>query len=666
MAKLNALSRFSCSWYAFFKISIISLLVGLLIGCPANVSKQLDFDEAKSSQYYLSQYTAASGNQKIDWQLLAIRSLIIEGNTQQARQLINQLPSDLNKTQQKESLLLQGELAVKNKLNFDINQLTFADLTEGQKIRYYTIKIGLDGQKGDVNSQIRDYIELEKYGTTEQRHQAINDTWNFLSTLDDSSISSVLVYANESVLQGWIDLAYSYRNNSNIYAIEDGDDAEAIAKKEESSLNLIKNAVKEWQMQYSTHPAALYLPRNIYGEKYRLPDDASQKTIALLLPLSGPSKVFGDAIRLGYSDAARFYSQELQQNLYVYDTNSNSLDVLVKQAQQQGAELIVGPLLKQDVLTIMKLAPSMPVLALNKIDSTDFTGNYPEQICFFALSPENEAMDAANHIYSQRKKIPLLIVPKSDLGDRIVNSFAAQWRSIDPASNGVYVQYFDSENALSTKMNSGIGIELEGSLIADSKFSSNESTSSNHFLTDFSTSDSVMTAQSDTETPQFDSIYIYASHSELTLIKSMLEMASNKIEVDENGQEVVDKKGNKVAIKKIIPALYSSSRSHIADTTQDFRYDMDRMQFSDIPLIVNQNQLVEELPSYIKNDYSLVRLYAMGVDAWRLANRFSQLKPYQIDVLDGMTGQLSVAQQCEVTRTFTWLQYRNGEDTVVQ
>jgi len=95
-----------------------------------------------------------------------------------------------------------------------------------------------------------------------------------------------------------------------------------------------------------------------------------------------------------------------------------------------------------------------------------------------------------------------------------------------------------------------------------------------------------------------------------------------------------------IAINKNIPAIYASSRSNSADTTQDFRYDMERVKFSDIPLIVNKSQLIDQLPNYIKNDYSLVRLYAMGVDAWQLANHFNQLKPYQIDVLDGMTGKL--------------------------
>jgi len=213
------------SWLIFLKIIFVVIMISFLSGCPTyNVSRQLSFDETKTSQYYLSQLSLSSGDEKIDWQLLAIRSLIIEGNLNRARQLINQLPNDLNKVQQKEAMLLNGELAVKSEQNFDLTKVTFTELSEAQKIRYYKIKLILDSKKNDVNAQVRDYIELEKYGSTAQQHNVINDTWDFLRALDKSSIDSILVYANEPALQGWVDLVYRYNNNADIYVITDSDD----------------------------------------------------------------------------------------------------------------------------------------------------------------------------------------------------------------------------------------------------------------------------------------------------------------------------------------------------------------------------------------------------------------------------------------------------------
>lgn len=664
MTTPNLFVSLTNTWQTFFKIAFISILIGLLTGCPANVSKQINYDESKNSQYYLSQYLTASGDEQTDWQLLAIRSLIIEDNVSQAERLINQLPGQLNRIQQQEALLLQGELAVKTGRIFDLNKLSLNTLSDSEKIRYYQIKIGLDKQKNDINALIRDYIELEKYGTQEQRHMTINNTWDFLIGLSRDDINTILVYANEPILQGWIDLIYTYNNNSNVYTVVESDEPEMVTAKQELQFNLLKNAVNEWQMQYSNHSAALYLPRNIYGEKYRLPDDVNKKNVALFLPLSGSSKVFSDAIRLGYFDAGQFYSQEPQQNITIYDTNGGDLASLVKQAEQQGAELIVGPLLKQDVLSISKLAPAIPVLALNKIDRSDLVNNGSQTICYFALSPEDDASDAANHISHQNKTNPLLIVPKNDLGERVAKSFVEQWQLDNPEQSDVYVQYFESETELRNKINSGVGIELEGTLLSTSTALLNQPESLDALLLSAITDSSELAPVEDV-TPQFDAIYVYASHNELALIKAMLEMKSNKVQLDESGEPILDKKGDPIAVVKNIPTIYAGSRSNIADATQDFRYDMDRLQFSDIPFIINQSPLMDNLPTYIKNDYSLVRLYAMGFDAWKLANRFKQLVPYKIDVLDGMTGTLSVAQYCEITRTLTWQQYLNGKEVAV-
>lgn len=651
--------RLKSSWQGFLKITFITIMMSLLVGCPTNVSKQFDFDETKSSAYYLSQASSTSGDEQINWQLLAIRSLIIENETNQARKLLSQLPQNLNNQQQKEQMLLQGELAVKTKKPYDLQSLSLNNLNDNQKIRYYKIKIGLDGQAKDINAQIRDYIELEKYGTPSQRNQTINDTWGFLKKQNKASISSILVYANEPVLQGWVDLIYTYQNNTNVYSSAPSDDSETIAKKEEAQFNLIKNAITEWQMQYSSHPASLYLPRNIYGDKFRLPEDSHNKSVALLLPLSGSSKVFGDAIYLGYTDANKNNAKEGQQNIYAYDTNSDSIENLIKQAQQHGAELIVGPLLKTDVNTIVKLSPNLPVLALNKVDDNEPSKSQSSQLCFFALAPEDEAKDAAQHIQNQQKTRPLLILPNNDLGKRVANSFAQQWDLTDSALNGVYVQYFDSEKSLSDQMNTGKGIEIEGSRLASrasSKIDADQQDQASGFLNNI-TSNS-------TKLP-FDAIYIYASHNELTLIKSMLEMPSSQYQTDDQGRAIVDKNGKRIPSKKVMPAIYASSRSNISNTTQDFRYDMDRVQFSDIPLIITQSKTVNELPDYIKNDYSLVRLYALGADAWKLANRFNQLESYQIDILNGQTGTLSVGKQCDITRALLWSQYYNGHEITV-
>ncbi|OCG39127.1 hypothetical protein A9G28_10290 [Gilliamella sp. Fer1-1] len=595
-----------------FYIMLIMSLFAFLAGCTFETSKQsLSFDNNKNSSYYLSQADNSSGSVKVNWQLLAIRALIKENKLTQANTLLSNLPSDLNAEQKEEKLLSQGEIAVKKRRPFDLNQLTIVDLNNSQLYRYYMIKLGLDINSKDLNAQAHDYLQLEKYVSETEKRQLLNSTWNFFSKLKADKIGKVLVGEDDITLQGWIDLAYAYQQNNDVPAPQDDDTPDTIATKSQNQKQLLKQAINNWAIQYPDHPAKEII--SILTGEQTLAVDANGKKVALLLPLSGSSRIFGETIRQGYIDAIKFFPQEPQQNVIVVDTTSAPMDALIQQAQEQHVELIVGPLLKNEVTKIKELAPAIPVLALNKVDKTTTSAN---KMCFFALSPEDEAKDAADHIYSQNKIKPLVLVPQNDLGRRVAQSFAAQWAQLSANSSQAYVQYFGNAKTLSANMNHNVGISLAGSPISNDEVSSGEMISAG-----------------------FDAIYIYASYDELTLIKPMLDMGANK------------NIGNSSAVM-----LYSSSKSHVANASDDFYYDMNKTEYAEIPMIQKDN-VNTKIPSNVQKDYSLMRLYAMGIDAWRLTNRFNQLNSYQLNFLDGMTGKLSTSDQCEVTRSLSWQQY---------
>jgi uncharacterized protein len=595
-----------------FYIMLIMSLFTFLAGCTFETSKQsLSFDNNKNSSYYLSQADNSSGSVKVNWQLLAIRALIKENKLTQANTLLSNLPSDLNAEQKEEKLLSQGEIAVKKRRPFDLNQLTIVDLNNSQLYRYYMIKLGLDINSKDINAQAHDYLQLEKYVSETEKRQLLNSTWNFFSKLKADKIGKVLVGEDDITLQGWIDLAYAYQQNNDVPAPQDDDTPDTIATKSQNQKQLLKQAINNWAIQYPDHPAKEII--SILTGEQTLAVDANGKKVALLLPLSGSSRIFGETIRQGYIDAIKFFPQEPQQNVIVVDTTSAPMDALIQQAQEQHVELIVGPLLKNEVTKIKELAPAIPVLALNKVDKTTTSAN---KMCFFALSPEDEAKDAADHIYSQNKIKPLVLVPQNDLGRRVAQSFAAQWAQLSANSSQAYVQYFGNAKTLSANMNHNVGISLAGSPISNDEVSSGEMISVG-----------------------FDAIYIYASYDELTLIKPMLDMGANK------------NIGNSSAVM-----IYSSSKSHVANASDDFYYDMNKTEYAEIPMIQKDN-VNTKIPSNVQKDYSLMRLYAMGIDAWRLTNRFNQLNSYQLNFLDGMTGKLSTSDQCEVTRSLSWQQY---------
>ncbi|MBN0574497.1 penicillin-binding protein activator, partial [Pseudomonas aeruginosa] len=94
------------------------------------------------------------------------------------------------------------------------------------------------------------------------------------------------------------------------------------------------------------------------------------------------------------------------------------------------ATLVVGPLLKENVEEVIKSNTPLNVLAPNQPEKVESRAN----LCYFALSPEDEARDAARHIHQQGKQTPLLLVPRGALGDRVVSAFADEWLKLGGAS----------------------------------------------------------------------------------------------------------------------------------------------------------------------------------------------------------------------------------------
>ncbi|MCO6523638.1 MAG: penicillin-binding protein activator [Candidatus Schmidhempelia sp.] len=627
------------------KVLITILLISLSVGChldqtsstATTAGQTVVYNPNNNSTYYRQLSQNAKGSTKVDLQLMLIRALLAENRLAEAENELATLNTNLNQAQLIEKQLSGAELAIRQQQRFNLASVDMNVLSIEQKYRYYQIKLLQEQQNNDINAQARDYIVLETLATPSLRQYVINQTWQFFNSLSDNDLQNIVVYANEINLQGWIQLVYAYRQSlivEPITQINSEGETETVVPEltDQERHRRISKAISSWQIQYPSHPAVMYVKNAIFGIKQDTTtyDTSNASNVALLLPLTGASKIFGEAIRAGYMDATNFYPDEKRQNIQVFDTTADSLQSILYQAKQQGAQLIVGPLLKNDVVNLTRLNPQLPVLALNKIHDQHLTMSPSNNnVCYFALSPEEEASDAAKHIMKQNKHVPLIITTDNNIGRRVAKAFASSWYTT--ATGPVYVQYFTSAAQLKQKMNTGIGLKVEGQLLKTNLINSVDDT----FMPN----------------SNIDAIYIFATQEELDFIKPMLEMKTTESKLKDNSESNVD-----------VPPLYTSSRSHSANTTVDYRLEMEGMQFSDIPLLMNHDTIYSQLPSNIQQDYSLARLYAMGMDAWRLANHFDKLLTQQNPVLDdGLTGKIVVNSDCEIQRQLVWSVYQRGE-----
>ncbi|UWX92800.1 penicillin-binding protein activator [Enterobacter mori] len=695
----------------------VPLLLAALIfaGCgtqaPDQTAAHMQGSAQADSGFYLQQMSQSSNDTKTNWQLLAIRALLKEGKTQQAAELFNQLPQDLNDDQLREQGLLSAELKVAQKdyaaAKKILGDINVGALDKNQQARFW--QAGITAEQGRPSlTLLRALIAQEPLLAGADKQKNIDATWQALASMTQEQAQTLVINADENVLQGWLDLQQMWFNNR-------------------SDPTMLKAGITDWQTRYPQNPGAKMLPTQLVNVQNFKP--ASTSKIALLLPLNGQAAVFGRTIQQGFeaakngttavsgsavpaqsaqaanvndvvspsaaetSDltAAQAPAQGTMQNpvtaptsppaattpapvaaqapaetqapvtaeqpqqqaapaeqqpaaqpqavatasanpsaeLKIYDTSAQPLDQVLAQVQKDGASIVVGPLLKNDVETLIKSNTPLNVLALNQPENVQNRAN----ICYFALSPEDEARDAARHIHEQGKQAPLLLIPRSALGDRVANAFADEWQKI---GGGVVLQQkFGSASELRAGVNGGAGIALNGSPVSAS-LPQQQSVTIGGLTIPAPPTDAQISGGG-----KVDAAYIVATPEEIAFIKPMIAMRNGS----QSGA-----------------TLYASSRSAQGTAGPDFRLEMDGLQYSEIPMLAGSNPpLMQQALSSVRNDYSLARLYAMGVDAWALANHFTQMRQVPGFELNGNTGDLTATQDCVINRKLSWLKYQQGQ-----
>ncbi|EQB4827921.1 penicillin-binding protein activator [Enterobacter hormaechei] len=693
----------------------VPLLLAALIftGCgtqaPDQSTAHMQGSAQADSGFYLQQMSQSSNDTRINWQLLAIRALLKEGKTQQAAELFSQLPQDLNDDQHHEQTLLSAELKVAQK-DFDgakkiLGTIELSALDKNQQARFW--QAGITAEQGRPSlTLLRALIAQEPLLAGADKQKNIDATWQALASMTQDQARALVINADENVLQGWLDLQQMWFNNR-------------------SDPNMLKAGITDWQKRYPQNPGAKMLPTQLVNVQNFKPASTSKIALLLPLngqaavfgraiqqgfeaAKNGTTAVTGSAVPAQAAQAANVNdvvspsaaetsdlttaqtpAQGTMQNpvtapttqpatsapaatqapaetpapataeqpqpqtaqpeqqpvaqpqavattsanpgaeLKIYDTSAQPLDQVLAQVQQDGASIVVGPLLKNNVEALMKSNTALNVLALNQPEQVQNRAN----ICYFALSPEDEARDAARHIHEQGKQAPLLLIPRSTLGDRVANAFAQEWQTL---GGGVVLQQkFGSASELRAGVNGGAGIALNGSPVSAS-LPQQQSVTIGGLTIPAPPTDAQISGGG-----KVDSAYIVATPEEIAFIKPMIAMRNGS----QSGA-----------------TLYASSRSAQGTAGPDFRLEMEGLQYSEIPMLAGSNpQLMQQALGAVRNDYSLARLYAMGVDAWALANHFTQMRQVPGFELNGNTGDLTADQDCVINRKLSWLKYQQGQ-----
>ncbi|WP_459717601.1 penicillin-binding protein activator [Sideroxyarcus sp. TK5] len=153
--------------------------------------------------------------------------------------------------------------------------------------------------------------------------------------------------------------------------------------------------------------------------------EGAEHHIALILPLRSP--VFGraaEAVQLGFLSAAELQPNELPVRVYSASDEKFEVDALYRQALEQGALAVAGPLTRNGVAALAA-NPALPVptLALNVLE-----GERGDQLYFFGLPPELEARQAAQWAASNGLLTATVVRTDSALSKRLAQAFEEEWQ----------------------------------------------------------------------------------------------------------------------------------------------------------------------------------------------------------------------------------------------
>ena len=383
----------------------------------------------RPADQYRVQADIATGDNAFAWQVLTIRSLLQQGSQQEAEARLQALRATASLPQQPvvqllaaASRLTQNQPAETLSLldNIDTGSLS----SSGQAYWWLLKANGHEQQRQPVQAALALIARNELLSGPEQRRD-IDRIYQLLSAQSPSVLRSAQSDNLSATANGWLRLL----------AILNSQDIPA----EQKNWQLLS-----WERSYNDHPARVYLPQ-VQGQVQAPGFDASH--IAVLLPLSGRLAEQGEAIRNGILSAGQGQSARVS----FFDTQNQDMAALYQQIMQSGADMILGPLLKDNVDTLLKLDPALQVLALNQpVYQPELATFY-----YFSLAPEGEASDAARRMWEEGHQQPLIFAPDNELGRRVSAEFNRQWQTFSgqPAA----VSYFSNQASIEKDVRRALG-----------------------------------------------------------------------------------------------------------------------------------------------------------------------------------------------------------------
>ncbi len=612
-----------------------ALICGLLVSCastqpPSTIYKRPDTQKPASQprpnfsaatnfnpatadaslvEQWLSEAAALDTDEAADLLLRAADVLLREGEFARADDVVGELIAPELSSEQALHLAIIRARVRRGHAEFSeaLRELTdplieaaVIDAPIRQQLQYSQLRASLFQIEGDHLAAAREWIFIDPLLTPSQQSANREAIWLSLMQIPTSTlIENIGSNGNRDYL-GWLELASIAKDNQG--------DIEAQVRQRDA-----------WLARWAKHPARHSLP----GGLDKLDDLIIERPdqVALILPVTGRLAAYGKAIRDGFFAA---YYETLNQGGSVptikqYDSNSGSIDAVYQQVVNDGNKLVIGPLEKENLSALTASHPQsmlLPTLALNRIEGDRF----PSGLYQFGLNPEDEAAQIADIALGKGYKRALIITPEGAWGQKVADAFSSRWQQL--GGKIVASQTFDaSKNNYSKQIKSILNIDKSQSRLQRLQ--------------------QIIGLRPNYEPyrrTDLDFIFLLARPNEGRAIKPLL---------------AYHYAGD-------IP-VYATSHIYRGSSAPTKDQDINGVRFIDIPWIFNEDSEIRQaINNGIPSSASYQRMYALGVDSFRLHLRLKQLRNGADSKVFGETGTLSLNILGQIERELSLAEIQNG------
>jgi len=450
-------------------------------------------------------------------------------------------------------------------------------------------------------------IQIDEFlKTVSEKEKNHNFIWDAINHISEPAILRALNEQQTSELRGWLELNLIARRSNMLPA-------------------KIEPWINQWYQIYDGHSAGAYFAVSLLEESRRIYIKPAR--IALMLPYSGRLEKVSEAIQNGFL-YAYYQDQELGAELEVINASSDVTEfgIQYQQAIEDGADFIVGPISK-DLINLLqdrnKLA--VPTLALNYAeDKEDTTLNLYQ----FGLRPEDEAEQIADLALAEGRNHAITLVPDTEWGSRLQLAFSERFESLGGRVVGSEI-YRSKKNDHSTSIKQLLNL-----------------TTSNQRRTIIQQVIGEPVKFDPRRRQDVDMVFIAANSRQARQIKPQL----------------------KFHRAQKLPVYATSHVSSSAGNSDDDR-DLNGIRFVDIPWMLDnsENQDFKQISHYWPDSSKrFSRLYALGIDAYRLIPALRRLMINPGETVLSNTGQLSVDKNGRIRRTLLMATYDKGVTSLLE